>query len=218
MSFQRSNISSMRGMVIWAIVLGCSLTGCGSGVAPAGFARDQPLRGGSVDVAWQDRAARCTVVTAFTRISCRAMIRRLPGGSVRVALIADEGVLLADLTSDGTTTTVTKAIPDLASTAARLGWFVHQAWGEQHTAGQLQAVGQPQWHDGHWRTAAPSTTAPDAQRLYGGDPLLLRRIEAQSADLNVGDYRPWGNGLLAYRSDMSALGFSVTLMLGDPQP
>lgn len=212
MSLQCSTICGMRGMLIWAIVLGCSLTGCGSGVAPAGFARDQPLRGGSVDVAWQDRAARCTVVTPLTRISCRAVIRRLPGGSVRVALIADEGILLADLTCDGTTTTVTKAIPDLASTAARLGWFVHQAWGQAHT------VVNPQWGDGHWRTAAASSVAPDAQRLYGGDPLLLRRVEAQSADINVGDYRPWGSGLLAHRSEMSALGFSVTMMLGDPQP
>ena len=212
MSLQRSTISGMRGMLIWAIVLGCGLTGCGSGVAPAGFARDQPLRGGSVDATWQDRAARCTVVTAFTRISCRAVIRRLPGGSVRVALIADEGILLADLTCDGTTTMVTKVIPDLASTAARLGWFVHQAWGEQH------CVIKPEWRDEHWRTSAPSPVALDAQRLYGGDPLLLRRIEAQSADINVGDYRPWGSGLLAHRSHMSALGFSVTMILGDPQP
>ena len=218
MSLQRSTISGMRGMLIWAIVLGCGLTGCGSGVAPAGFARDQPLRGGSVDATWQDRAARCTVVTALTRISCRAVIRRLPGGSVRVALLADEGILLADLTCDGTTTTVTKAIPDLVSTAARLGWFIHQAWGEKLLVDQPQTAGQPEWHNGHWRISAPSSVAPDAQRLYGGDPLLLRRIEAQSADINVGDYRPWGGRLLAHRSDMSALGFSVTLVLGDPQP
>lgn len=217
MSFLCFTIAGMRDILVWAIVLGCVLTGCGAGVAPAGFARDQPLRGGSVDATWQDRAARCIVVTAFTRISCRAVIRRLPGGTVRVALVADEGILLADLSCDGTTTTVTKVIPDLASTAARLGWLVHQTWGLQQPV-DLKTAGQPQWHDGHWRTAAPSPTAPEAQRLYGGDPLLLRRIEAHSVDINIGDYRPWGSGLLAHRSDMSALGFTVTMMLGEPQP
>lgn len=199
-------------MLAWAFILGCVLSGCGSAVAPAGFARDQPLRGGSVDTKWHDRAARCTVVTAATRISCRAVIRRLPGGSVRLALLADEGILLADLTCDGATTKVTTVVPDLESTAARLGWFVHQSWGTS------AMEGDPQWLDGHWRVSVNSSLAPDAQRLYGGDPLLLRQIESQSVTIRIGDYRPWGMGLLAYRSELSALGISVTIVLDDPQP
>lgn len=197
---------------MWAIVWGIGLTGCDPLVAPAGFARDQSLRGGSADAIWHDRLARCTVVTTFTRMSCRAVIRRLPGGSVRMALLADEGILLADLTSDGTTTTITNAVPDLVSIAPRLGWFVCQVWGEP------PMTGKPAWRDGHWRTSVPSLLAPEAQRVYGGDPLLLRRVEAQSLSILVGDYRPWGTGLLAHRSELSALGFSVSMTLGDPQP
>ncbi len=212
MSLHHSTIAGMRSILAWAMVMGCSLSSCGTAVAPAGFAREQPLRGGSMDGPWHDSAARCTVVTSFTRISCRAVIRRLPGGSVRLALLADEGILLADLTCDGTTTTITHVVPALQSTAPRLGWFVHQAWGE------TPMTGQRQWLDGNWRTSAPSALAPAAQRLYGGDPLLLRLVEAQSVSILVGDYRLWGTGLLAYRSELSALGISVTMMLGDPRP
>lgn len=194
------------------MLLACGLTGCGTAVAPAGFARDQPLHAGSVDVTWHDSAARCTVVTTFKRISCRAVIRRLPSGSVRLALVADEGILLVDLTCDGTTTTIANAVPDLVSTAPRLGWFVHQTWGEPTTSGQ------PEWRDGHWRTLAPTPLAPGAQRLFGGDPLLLRLIDAPAVSILVGDYRPWGTGLLAYHSELSALGISVTLTLNDPRP
>jgi len=204
-------MTNMRRVLVWAMAVGCGLTSCGTAVAPAGFARDQPLRGGSLDATWHDSAARCTVVTTFTRISCRAVIRRLPGGSVRVALLADEGILLADLTCDGTTTTMTKVVPDLVSIAPRLGWFVHQSWGEPLTSGQ------PEWRDGHWRTSAPSPLAQGALRLYGGDPLLLRLIEAQAVSILVGDYRPWGPGLLAYHSELSALGISVTITLSDPR-
>ncbi len=192
-----------------------ALAGCGERVPPAGWARAQVLRDGSPAVAWHEVAGRCTVVTPLTRISCRAVVRRAATGEVRLALIADEGVLLCDLSCDGAVVTTHRSIPDLAPLAERFGWYVQQVWGSPSI---VQRSGQPTWRDDAWRVAAPSPLQPQAQRWYGGDPLLLRQIEAPSMIIIVGDYRLWQGGWLAFRSTWSSVAVTVSIELSAPAP
>jgi hypothetical protein len=192
-----------------------ALAGCGDRVPPAGWARAQVLHDGSPAVAWQEVAGRCTVVTPLTRLSCRAVVRRAATGEVRLALIADEGVLLCDLSCDGATVTTHRIIPDLAPLAERFGWYVQQVWGNPSLG---QEMGKPTWRDDAWRVAAPSPLQPQTQRWYGGDPLLLRQIEAPSMTIIVGDYRLWQGGWLAYRSAWSSVAVTVSLELSAPKP
>ena len=199
----------MRWMLVTLAVF--SLAGCGQSIPPAGWAKAQPLTDGSpAATAWHDAAGRCTVVTPLTRISCRAVVRRSATGEVRLALLADEGVLLCDLSCDGKTVSTHHVIPDLASLVPRLGWYVHQVWGNRP---QDEPV---KWVADHWLMATHAPLYAETQRHYGGDPLLLRQVEATAMTINIGDYRSWGGGWLAYHSELSALGVAVTLQLAEP--
>lgn len=180
------------------------LAGCAERVAPAGLAHDQPPTAGSPASAWRDTAGRC-VVSGATRLSCRAVVRRDADGSVRLALLADEGLLLCDVAVTNGTATVHHAVPDLASHAAGLGQLAWQVWG-----------GVAADHSGRWDGDAWLVDAGPYRRWFGGDPLLLRRIAGDGTDVVVGDYRPWQGHLLAYQAAQSGTLVTLTLHLGDP--
>ncbi len=188
-----------------------NLAGCAQRVPAAGWARAQPLRDASPAVAWHDAAGRCTVATPLTRISCRAVLRRSAGGEVRLALLADEGVLLCDLSCDEKSVSTHCVIPDLLPLLPRLGWFVQQVWGKR------PADEPALWVADHWLVATHAQVY-QSKRLYGGDPLLLRQVTTTGMTINVGDYRNWDGAWLAYHSELSALGVAVTLQLNEPLP
>ncbi len=181
------------------------LARCARPLPPVGMASGQTPLAGSPAIAWREVAGRCTVATATVRISCRAVVRRDAAGGVRLALLADEGVLLCDVAVNGGQVTVYREVPDLVGRGEGLGQLSWQAWGASSTD-------QPGvWQGGAWRVDDGIR-----QRWFAGDPLALRRIEGPGPRCEVGDYRPWGQGLLAYQAQLSGLGFTVTLQLNRP--
>lgn len=193
----------MRLLLLFAVAL---LSACGSTVGPAGLARKQMPAAGSPDLAWRDIQGRCTVTTPWSRLSCRAVIRRSGAGDVRLVLLADEGLLLCDVAVTGGRCAVQTAIPDLRDQAPRLGLLAWQVWGS------------PGKVPGRWRDDIYEEPNGETLRLFGGDPLLLREVHGLGPTLSVGDYRPWQGGLLAQQGSLSGPGISVTLELHQPTP
>ena len=185
------------------LVLCCAI-GCSTRVPPAGDARLQAPQAGSPNQPWV-AFGRCTVITPNLRLSCRAVVRRLPSGEVRLALLADEGLLVLDLTRGVTGIAVHAGQPDLRERAELISRTL-LAWTTFPTA-----VGH--WDDDRW-----VVTTPEGQYWCGGDPLLLRRIAGSGPDVEVGDYRQVPSGLLAHLSRLSSPTLSLTITLTPPEP
>ena len=182
----------------------CVTAGCATRVPAAGDARRQTPQTGSPDQPFV-AFGRCTVTTPTLRLSCRAVVRRLPGGEIRLALLADEGVLLLDLTRTATGTTVHLGQPGLREHAELISRTLF-AWMTLPTT-------NGRWEDDRW-----VLTSPDGQYWCGGDPLLLRRIAGNGPDLDIGDYRQVHGGLLAHLSRLSSPTLALTLALTPPEP
>lgn len=192
-------------LVLWLVVI-LGLVGCSGSVARAGLSAKQTPSCGSPAVAWRDVSARLTVNTPLRRISCRAIVQRGADSSVRVVLLADEGLLLLDLGRDASGIHLYQSIDGLRDSAAFIGEVVWQSWGNQHSS-------PGHWDDGIWVVDRETT-----RRWFGGDPLLLRRIKGQLPSVEVGDYRTWEGSLLAYQVRASGPGFSVTICLDHTMP
>jgi hypothetical protein len=190
-------------LILLPSVLG--LAHCARPLPPVGLASGQLPAAGSPDLAWREDAGRCTVVTATVRISCRAVVRRDATGGVRLALLADEGILLCDVAVTNGQVQVFREAPDLVGRSEALGRLAWQAWGAPATT-----------HPGIWQDGAWKVDDGVSQRWFAGDPLVLRRVEGSGPHCEVGDYRPWAAGLLAYQAHLSGLGFTVQLQLQAP--
>ena len=182
------------------------LAGCSGNVGRAGLAEGQIPSCGSPAMQWRDVSARLTMDTPTRRISCRAILHRNAECSIRLVLLADEGPLLLDIERNGSGIHLHQSVEGLHDSAASIGEIVWQVWGnEQSCPGS--------WEDGVWVVDGDTT-----RRVFGGDPLLLRRIERQQPSVDVGDYRIWEGSLLAYQARASGPGFSVTVILDRPIP
>lgn len=191
--------SGMRvGLVLLAALAGCAT------VAPAGLARSQRPADGSPACAWQDGQARVVVEAPHRRLSCRAAVRRNAVGTLRLALLADEGPLLIDVEMVDGRARVLHAATGLDEVAPRIGAAAWQVWG-----GTLSQAGA--WY-------GEVLQVEDGRRIrrYGGDPLLLRRSDGPDGAVEVGDYRPWCGALLAHVVRLSGTGYSIEIRLGQP--
>jgi hypothetical protein len=196
-------MTAMPCLRFWPLVL-LVCVGCTPSVPTAGFARVQPLP--TAVGAWTNADARCLVEMPTRRISCRAIIKRQADGAVRLALITDEGPLLCDVTADQTGATVHQTIPDLTKAAPWLGRAAWLAWGQPSTPGE------PIWDDDRLRL-----NQPDVTRWYGGDPLLLRRVDMGMSTVVIGDYRLLDGQLRPHRADLMAPLMSISLRLAVPE-
>jgi hypothetical protein len=192
-------MAMVRLLAVVVILLGAG--GCSARIPPAGEARLQAPAGGSPDRPWV-AMGRATVEAPGLRLSCRAVVRRLPDGAVRLALLADEGLLLLDLTQDAAGTTIHAGQPALRSRAELIGRAA-LAW--------VSLPLQP----GHWADDRWVVPTRAGACWYGGDPLRLRRITGPGPEVDVGDYRLREGGLLAQVSHLHSPGFDLTLRLGD---
>lgn len=154
-------------------------------------------------------------------------LRRDHGATLRYALLADGGISLAEGQIPWATkppqvvsaVSVSEAIPpkvhpDLASHINAL----------ERLIGESYQVGSP--HDTMWSgdvrrqdvrqtNSTPGNIGPIiATRWYGGDPVLLRRVEGGGWPLQISDYRMTPLGLMAHhiRAD-GPLGAEITLRL-----
>jgi len=135
------------------------------------------------------------------RMSCTALVRHLADGRMRLVLISDEGLELLDLTADAAGETVTMALPEMKRAIAPLARLIREAYGSPHE-------GAGTWDDGHL-----TVTSGDNQRLYGGDPILLRAVSGPGLDLDLADYRFLGTDLMPFVVTGSAPFITITLSL-----
>jgi hypothetical protein len=205
MIFSIITIMDRRLLILILLPSLLGLTHCARSLPPVGLAKAQSPLAGSPNSAWREVAGRCTLVTATLRISCRAVVRRDATGGVRLALLADEGVLLSDVAVKEGRVQVHREAEDLAGRSEILGHMAWQAWGKSLTD-----------HPGIWQDGAWMIDDGVIQRWFAGDPLALRRVEGSGFIYEIGDYRPWGASLLAHQAHLSGIGFTVQLQLDDP--
>jgi hypothetical protein len=199
MNMRKSKVRAL-GCAVSAVLL--VLTGCGTAVPPAGWARDQAPVAGSPAGAWRTSQGRCVVVTPFTRLSCRLLVRHAGPADLRLTLLADEGPVLLDGSVVNGMPTIHGGHPDLLPRGTTILSLAHAAWGPLPT-------GEPVWHHGHWLLHDPHRVIH-----LGGDPLLPRLVEQDGLEFSIGDYRSMPTGLLAHRASLQVTGFEITLVLG----
>ena len=192
-----------RGMLRMGLVL--LMAGCASAGPRAGLAAKQQPAGGSPPAAWREVQGRLLLSVAWQRISCRLIVDRDGQGRMHLVALADEGPVLFDVACDRAGVVRHAAQDGMAPAAemvARLAW---QAWGVQESQ-------SGHWDDGRWLTK-------DAEmvRTFGGDPLLLRAVGGSGPDLEIGDYRSWHSGLLAFQAVATDIGLAVRIELQDPR-
>ncbi len=166
-------------------------------VVPLG-ARAQRPSGGSPAQAWQAAEGRAQLTVAGARTEVHALVRRQADGQVRLGLLGDDGSVWADLLVGPQGCARQRIRPDLEAIVPLLAHAVRQAW--------VVDQDQPRWVDG-WVVGRWG----DAERYYGGDPLVLRKVAGGGPDLVVEDYRVDPAGLLAH--EVRAIGFGASLRL-----
>ncbi len=193
------------------LVAACAaaLAGCVPSVpdVPPGARAQRPC-GGGPNGEWLARDGRIELQAGGSRISARAVVRRQADGQVRLGLVSDEGVVLADLLTTPDGAKVERVLPELQQAVPTLVHAVRQAW--------ATTKDDPRWVDG-WLVGS----AAGAERYYGGDPLALRRVSGGGPDLAIEDYRWEPIGLLAHEVRADGLGFSLRITIGGigaPQP
>lgn len=193
-----------RRALLATLVAACTaaLAGCASTVpdVPRGARNQRPSAGGPSGE-WLARDGRIELQAGGNRISARAVVRRQADGQVRLGLVSDEGVVLADLLTTPDGAKVERILPELQQAVPTLVHAVRQTWAVNKD--------DPRWVDG-WLVG----TAAGAERYYGGDPLALRRVSGGGPDLAIEDYRWEPLGLFAHEVRADGLGFSLRLTLG----
>jgi hypothetical protein len=192
-----------RGAVLLlAALLAGLVSSCSTAVPPVPLgARNQTPSGGGPDIAWNSRDARLTAVNGGTRLTARAALRRQLDGQVRMTLTGEDGSALGELvtTVDGVQTY--SIAPPWAPYAGDLAQLARQAWG--------RAKDDPHWLEG-WVVGSWN----GAERIYGGDPLALRRATLGSTEITVEDFRWDPVGLVAHQVHLRRGSIEVHLTLG----
>ncbi len=189
------------------VVIALALTSCGGrGPEIPPFARAQ-IPHAAPDTRWFGEG-RLELVAPGKRLSCTALVRGLGHGQARLALVSDEGVLLADLTAGPAGCTVNQKLAAMDRAIPLLERMLRQAW----TA-----------HDGDKPTPSHDRLAMTDgldTRWYGGDPVLLRAVEGDGLDLDIGDWRLFGDTLLPWAvTGHATLGIvTVTIHLNKVRP
>ena len=139
-------------------------------------------------------------------MSCTALVRGLGDGRARLALMSDEGLQLADLTSTADGYETNQALDDLRKALPALGRMLRQAYATPVEQGRRQ------WCDGRLAGLSGKDT-----RWFGGDPVLLRAVQGDGLDIVIEDYRPLsassGSGELLAREVRAAGPFGITIRI-----
>jgi hypothetical protein len=195
-----------------AIVVAGLLAACGRDVPPVPpEARDQQPQGAPTRT-WLGKG-RITVDVLGRRLSARGIVRSLPDGQSRMAILSDEGLLLLDLrtippTADGTWYVVESRVDAVKDAEPHLARLL------------LHAIGHPVEGPHAWDDGVLVAPTRWGDRLYGGDPVMLHRVEGDGLDLLIGDWRPLPDGSLVPHSMrlQGPLGLDVHLHLTEAAP
>ncbi len=150
---------------------------------------------------------RMELVLPGKRVSCTALVRGLGDGRARLALMSDEGLQLADLTSTADGYEVNQALDDLKKALPALGRMLRQAYALPAEQGHRQ------WCNGRLAGLSGKDT-----RWFGGDPVLLRSVQGDGLDIAIEDYRPLsastpGSGELLAREVRANGPFGITIRI-----
>lgn len=154
--------------------------------------------------AWSGRG-RLIVAWPGGRRSSDCVVRAKPE-SLRLAVLDDAGVLLADLELAGDRLAVHQAVAELRERALPQLERLLRAWRPRPAPAERAA--------GAWEDDRLVVREGGQRRWYGGDPLLLRLVEDDGWPIALADHRPRGDGLVAHqvRAD-GPLGAAVELRL-----
>ncbi|HYE06841.1 MAG TPA: hypothetical protein VEL07_15095 [Planctomycetota bacterium] len=163
-------------------------SGCARVPAAPEAARTQAPQAGPA-VAWNGRG-RFSVAAPGRALDAEFIVRADPGGDgrapeVRLVLLADAGVLLADVSLTAAGATVHRAVDDLKDRGQDLARLL-DPWLPAASGAERR-----------WRDGRLIERAGRRRRWFGGDPLLLRRVDQDGWPLTVSDYRPAGGALIA---------------------
>ena len=194
-------------LAVLAMVGALWVSGCASRVpAIPLLARDQVPAAGSPPAPreWVARDGRLTLVGGGHRISARVALHHRADGQVRLGVITDEGIILADVVVDGESVTAQSIRPEIEPTLGVLAHVVRQTWITPHDTPRVaDDVMVGQW-SGQWGASV---------RTYGGDPVLLRRVTGAGPDLFIEDYRVEAQGLIAHAVRAEGLGYTVQVTI-----
>ncbi len=138
------------------------------------------------------------------RLTGTAVLRGMGHNTLRLELLDEHGVeqLDAQMNDAGSVDgafTIHAANADLRPLLPHLLWLIAQAYTtpmEDRVATSDRVIGR----------------STNAERVYAGDPLLLRQARGDGMTLNVGDYRLIGDELIAHTLHASgALTLTLTL-------
>lgn len=201
------------GEIRWllAVIVGLGGVLCVSGCASRGspiplLAREQVPASGSPAAAgeWVARDGRLTLVGGGRRISARVALQHRADGRVRLGVITDEGIILADVIVDGEAVTVQALRPEITPTLEILAHVVRQTWVTPHDTPRLVGdVMVGQW-SGLWG---------DSERIYAGDPVLLRSVSGAGPKVFIEDYRVEPQGLIAHAVRAEGLGYTLQMTI-----
>ncbi len=175
--------------VVAVVALAAIVAGCARVPPTPKAAQGQQPRAGA-EVAWNGRG-RFTVVAPGRAVDAEFVVRSDPGGDgqapeVRLALLADAGVLLADVSLTPSGVTVHRVVDDLRERVDALARLL-DPW-LPPTSGATRS----------WDDDRLIERAGERRRWFGGDPLLLRRVDGDGWPLTVADYRLSGTSLIAH--------------------
>lgn len=166
-------------LVVLAFVAGCSAR---VPSAPAA-ARGQDPHAAAPE-AWRGRG-RVELSGFGRRFSVGCLLRGTAAGA-RAVFLSDEGVVLADIEVGPAGLTAHRVVPALRPRLAVL-------------AGLIGPYVRPPERRRAWRRGVLRADTVLDRRSYGGDPLLLRRIDGSGWPVTVADYAPAAGGLVARR-------------------
>lgn len=190
-------------LLSFGILSGIALASCGDPRVPAipAAARQQVPAEAGPESAWSGRG-RIEVDAGSRRISGDLLVK-YQGHSVAMVVLADGGITMLSGTVSAEQRTVHACLDDLVPHAeALLG--IAAAW--------LPYRGP----EAEWKANARYRDTASGRRWYGGDPVLLRRIDGPSWPTQVADYRLVEGRWFAHALTAEApLGASIRLQLRD---
>lgn len=182
------------------------LTGCGRQVPPIPeSARHQQPQAG-LSCAWRGDG-RLEIAVPTGLVSVRCLLRGGPS-TVRMILLEDTGVVLADLEADPSRYVIHQVVDRLAERSALLAELPRQAFLPP------PAPERSTWDDGRLIHHHQGT-----DRWYGGDPVLLRRSENDGRwPVVISDWRLRQGRLVPHAVHLEGpLGITIALRLRDWQ-
>ncbi|GDY14662.1 hypothetical protein LBMAG53_35400 [Planctomycetota bacterium] len=192
--------------VVLLLVL-AALAGCGRSVPPVPLnARGQPAHA-APERPWLAKG-RIAIAFVSWRASAQVIIRGEPDGRARLAVVGDEGLLLLDVSVDPAQPgdgwyRIESVVEPVKEAAPHLARIALHAFG--------LPVEQRRWEDD---ILVGATRFGD--RIYGGDPILLRLVEGQGLTLELEDWRPFDGELAPWSvRALGPLGLTMTIILSE---